>query len=31
MKYNSHTDASMSFSDKPGTFIIYGVTASFCF
>jgi hypothetical protein len=31
MKYNSHTDASMSFSDKPGTFIIYGVTASFSF
>ena len=31
MKYNSHTDASMSFSDKPGTFIIYGVAASFSF
>ena len=31
MKYNSCTDKEMDFSDKPGTFLIYGLAAGFGF
>ena len=31
MKNNSYTDTSMNFSDKPGSFIIGGIAASFTF
>jgi len=31
MKYNSYTDVAMSFSDKPGMFLIYGMAAAYSF